>query len=57
MTYIRIPEAYRADALLLLVKCGVPIVCLPQKKYGVRREHLKILKAKRIPFTKEATLL
>ena len=52
MIYIQIPAAYRADALLMLVKSGLSIVCLPQKKYGVREEHLKILKRKRIPFKK-----
>ena len=52
MTYIQIPAAFRADALLLLVKSGFPIVCLPQKKYGVHEEHLNILKRKGIPFRK-----
>ena len=52
MIYIRIPEAHRTDALLMLVKSGLSIVCLPQKRYGVSEEHLKILKRKRIPFKK-----
>jgi hypothetical protein len=52
MFYIRISEPYRSDALLMLVKSGVPIVCLPQKKYGVREEHVKLLRRKRIPFKK-----
>lgn len=52
MIYIQIPEAHRADALLMLVKSGLSIVCLPQKRYGVCEEHLKILKRKRIPFKK-----
>jgi hypothetical protein len=52
MIYIQIPERYRADALLMLVKDGLSIVCLPQKRYGVRQEHLKILKRKRIPIKK-----
>jgi len=52
MTYIQIPAAYRTDALLILVKSGFPIVCLPQKRYGVCEEHLNILKRKRIPFKK-----
>ena len=52
MIYIQIPEAYRTDALLMLVKNGLSIVCLPQKRYGVLEEHLKILKRKRIPFKK-----
>jgi hypothetical protein len=36
----------------MLVKSGSPIVCLPQKKYGVREEHIKLLKRKHIPFKK-----
>lgn len=52
MTYIQIPAAYRTDALLILVKSGSPIVCLPQKRYGVQEEHLNILKRRRIPFKK-----
>ena len=52
MIYIQIPEPHRTDALLMLVKGGLDIVCLPQKRYGVREEHLKILKRKRIPFKK-----
>jgi hypothetical protein len=50
MIYIQIPEPHRSDALLMLVKSGLSIVCLPHKRYGVREEHLKILKRKRIPF-------
>ena len=52
MIYIQIPEARRPDALLILIKSGFPIVCLAGKTYGVRDEHLKILKRKRIPFKK-----
>jgi hypothetical protein len=52
MIYIQIPEPHRTDALLMLVKGGLSVVCLPQKTYGVREEHLKILKRKRIPFKK-----
>jgi len=52
MIYIEIPDPHRSDALLMLVKSGPPIVCLPQKKYGVREEHLNILRRKRIPFKK-----
>jgi len=50
--YIQIPGRQRADAFLLLVKSGFPVVCLPQKIYGVREEHLKFLRRKRIPFRK-----
>jgi hypothetical protein len=52
MIYIQIPERHRADAFLLLVKSGFPVVCLAGKIYGVREEHLKFLKRKRIPFKK-----
>ena len=52
MTYIQIPERHRADAFLLLVKSGFSVVCLAGKIYGVREEHLKFLKRKRIPFKK-----
>ena len=52
MIYIQIPERHRADAFLLLVKSGYSVVCLAGKIYGVREEHLKFLKRKRIPFKK-----
>ena len=52
MIYIQIPERHRADAFLLLVKSGFSVVCLAGKIYGVREEHLKVLKHKRIPFKK-----
>lgn len=52
MIYIQIPESHRTDALLMLVKSGLSVVCLPQKTYGVRQEHLKFLKRKNIPFKK-----
>ena len=52
MIYIQIPEKHRADAFLLLVKSGFSVVCLAGKIYGVREEHLKLLKRKRIPFKK-----
>ena len=50
--YIQIPERRRADAFLLLIKSGFSVVCLAGKIYGVRDEHLKFLKRKRIPFKK-----
>ena len=52
MIYIQISDNRRADALLILVKSGLPVVCLAGKTYGVREEHLKILKRRRIPFKK-----
>ena len=50
MFYIQIPDTHRAEAFLLLVKSGFPVACLAGKIYGVREEHLKILRRKRIPF-------
>ena len=50
MIYIQIPDTRRSTALLALIKNGLPVVCLAGKIYGVRDEHLKFLKAKRIPF-------
>lgn len=50
--YIQIPERHRADAFVLLIKSGFSVVCLAGKIYGVRDEHLKFLKRKRIPFKK-----
>ena len=52
MIYIQIPERHRSDAFLLLLKSGFSVVCLAGKIYGVREEHLKVLKRKRIPFKK-----
>jgi len=52
MIHVRIPERHDAEAFLLLAKSGFPIVCLPQNTYGVRDEHLRILKRERIPFKK-----
>jgi hypothetical protein len=52
MTYIQISERYRADAFLLLIKGGFSVECLAGKIYGVRDEHLKVLRRKRIPFKK-----
>ena len=52
MIYIQIPEKHDGKAFLILAKSGIPIVCLRGKIYGVREEHVKILKRKRIPFKK-----
>jgi hypothetical protein len=52
MVYIQIPESHRSDAFLTLVKTGIPVICLPRKKYGVRKQHIKLLELKRIPFKK-----
>jgi hypothetical protein len=52
MIYIQIPEQHRSDAFVLLLKSGFSVVCLAGKIYGVREEHLKVLKRKRIPFKK-----
>jgi hypothetical protein len=55
MIYIQISNARRANALLAMLKSGLPVVCLAGKIYGVSAEHLKILKRKRIPFRKLET--
>ena len=52
MTYIQIPEKQDAKGFLLLAKSGFEVVCLPKNTYGVREEHLKLLKRKRISFKK-----
>ncbi len=52
MIFIQIPENQDAKAFLVLAKSGFPVVCLPENTYGVREEHLKLLKRKRIPFKK-----
>jgi hypothetical protein len=50
MIYIQIPEKQDAKGFLLLAKSGFQVECLPNNTYGVREEHLKILKRKRISF-------
>ena len=52
MIYIQISEKHDAKGFLLLAKSGFPVVCLPENTYGVRAEHLKLLKRKRISFKK-----
>ena len=52
MIHIKIPEKHDAKGFLMLAKSGFPVVCLPQNTYGVREEHLRILKRERIPFKK-----
>lgn len=52
MIYIQIPEKQDAKGFLLLAKSGFAVVCLPENTYGVREEHLKILKVKRVAFKK-----
>ena len=52
MIHIKIPEKHDAKGFLVLAKSGLPVVCLPQNTYGVREEHLRILKRERIPFKK-----
>ena len=52
MIHIRIPEKHDAKGFLVLAKSGFAVVCLPQNTYGVREEHLRILKRNRIPFKK-----
>ena len=52
MIYIQIPEKYDAAGFLTLAKGDTPIHCLADNIYGVRPDHIKILKRKRIPFKK-----
>jgi len=52
MIYIQVPEKQDAKAFLVLAKSGFPAVCLPENTYGVRDEHLKLLRRKRINFKK-----
>ena len=50
MIYIRVPNKHDAKAFLALAKSGSPVVCLSNNTYGVREEHLKILKRKKLSF-------
>lgn len=50
MIYIQIPEKHDALGFLALAKSGLPVSCLAKNSYGVVKEHLTILRRKRIPF-------
>ena len=52
MTYIQIHDKFDAKGFLALAKSGFPVVCLPDNIYGVRDQHLKLLRKQRIPFRK-----
>ena len=52
MIYIQLSEKHDAKGFLLLAKSGFSVVCLPENTYGVRDEHLKLLRRKRINFKK-----
>jgi len=52
MIYVQIPEKHDAMGFLALAKSGTPVYCLAGNIYGVRADHIKILKRKRIPFKK-----
>jgi len=54
MIYIQIPEKHDAKGFVALAKSGTPIYCLAGNIYGVRPEHMKILKRKRVPFKRLA---
>ena len=54
MIYIQIPEKHDALGFLALAKSGLPISCLAKNSYGVVKEHLTILRQKRIPFKRLA---
>ena len=52
MIYVQIPEKHDAKGFLALAKSGTPVYCLAENIYGLRTDHIKILKRKRIPFKK-----
>lgn len=52
MIYVQIPEKHDAKGFLALAKSGTPVYCLAENIYGVRADHITILKRKRIPFKK-----
>ena len=52
MIHIKIPTKHDAKGFLMLAKSGSPVVCLPENTYGLREEHLRILKRERVPFKK-----
>lgn len=52
MIYIQLSDKQDAKGFLVLAKSGFPVVCLAENTYGVREEHLKLLKRKRISFKK-----
>ena len=52
MIYVQLPDRHDANGFLALAKSGTPVYCLAGNIYGVREDHIKILKRKRIPFKK-----
>jgi hypothetical protein len=52
MVYVQIPEKHDAIGFLALAKRGTPVHCLAGNIYGVRADHITILKRERIPFKK-----
>lgn len=50
MIYIQLTEEHDAVGFLALVKSGVPVSCFPHNSYGVKQEHLRLLKRMKIPF-------
>lgn len=52
MIYVQLPDKHDANGFLALAKSGTPVHCLAENVYGVRPDHIKILKRKRIPFKK-----
>jgi len=52
MIYVQLSDKYDANGFLALAKSGTPVYCLAGNIYGVRSDHLKILRRKRIPFKK-----
>ena len=52
MVYIQIPDDQDAVGFLALAKSGISVSCFPDNTYGVRAEHLKILRGLKISFKK-----
>lgn len=52
MLYIQIPDDQDAVGFLALAKSGITVSCFPNNTYGVRAEHLKILRSMKISFKK-----
>lgn len=52
MVYIQIPDDQDAVGFLALAKSGITVACFPDNTYGVRAEHLRILRGLKISFKK-----
>ena len=52
MVYIQIPDDQDAVGFVALAKSGITVSCFPDNIYGVRAEHLRILRGLKISFKK-----